>query len=153
MNKKVIYGGICATTLVFTAAISVISCNSDDEYYTEGNYTLAKQRMTRSVEPGGTSTPVRSDTTYTSYDFQFSDYSDASITIHMMIYRQQDKPTAQMLSYTLPYTIELADPTFRITGVGFEEDNIMPKRYFLCAYATDSLNTTHKATVLGRIFF
>ena len=32
MNKKVIYGGICAVTVVFTAAISVISCNSDDEY-------------------------------------------------------------------------------------------------------------------------
>lgn len=155
MNKKVIYGGICAATLVFTAAISVISCSNDEEYYEGGNYTLAKQRLTRGVEPGGAgvSTPVCSDTTYANYDFRFSACLDAPVTIHMMIYRQQGKPVAHMLSYTLPYAIELADSTFRITGVGFEEDNIMPKRYFLCAYATDSLNTIHKATVLDRIFF
>ena len=57
MNKKVIYGGICAATLVFTAAISVISCSNEDEYYAGGNYTLAKQRVTRGVEPGGPSGP------------------------------------------------------------------------------------------------
>lgn len=155
MNKKVICDGICAAALVFTAAISVIGCSNDEEYYEGGNYTLAKQRMTRGVEPGGAgvSTPVSSDTTSTSYDFRFSTYHDAPVTIHMMIYRKQGKPIAHMLSYTLPYAIERTDSTFRITGVGFEEDNIIPKRYFLCAYATDSLNTTRKATVLDRIFF
>lgn len=77
MNKKVICGGICAATLVFTAAISVISCSTDDEYYAEGNYTLAKKHMTRSVE-GNVVPPVipmkisaGADTAY--YDVPFID--------------------------------------------------------------------------------
>lgn len=77
MNKKVICGGICAATLVFTAAISVISCSTDDEYYAEGNYTPAKKHMTRSVE-GNVVPPVipmkisaGADTAY--YDVPFID--------------------------------------------------------------------------------
>lgn len=48
--KKIILGGVCATALVISAAVSVISCSGDDEYYEGGNYTLANKRMTRSEE-------------------------------------------------------------------------------------------------------
>ena len=51
MNNKIIYGSICAVVMGFAAAVSVCSCNGDDEYYEGGNYTLARQRVTRSAEP------------------------------------------------------------------------------------------------------
>lgn len=45
--KKIILGGVCATTLVVSAAVSVISCSGDEECYEGGNYTLANKRVTR----------------------------------------------------------------------------------------------------------
>lgn len=35
------------------ALITVVSCNDEDEYYENGNYTLAAQRKTRCLEGGG----------------------------------------------------------------------------------------------------
>ena len=155
MKKKLILCGVCTIALILAAAVSVVSCSNDDEYYEGGNYTLAYKRVTRSVEPGGveSSTVVGSDTIYTNYQFIFSKYPQGTVSIDMMIYRMEGKPVAQMLSYDIPYGIELVDSTFRVTGVGFEEDNKLPKRYYLCAYARDSVNTIHVARINGRIFY
>lgn len=155
MKKKLILCGVCTIALILAAAVSVVSCSNDDEYYEGGNYTLAYKRVTRSVEPGGveSSTVVGSDTIYTNYQFIFSKYPQGTVSIDMMIYRMEGKPVAHMLSYDIPYGIELVDSTFRVTGVGFEEDNKLPKRYYLCAYARDSVNTIHVARINGRIFY
>lgn len=48
MNKKTFIGGVFAAVAAIVAASSFISCSSDDEYYENGNYTLANKRMTRS---------------------------------------------------------------------------------------------------------
>lgn len=48
--EKIIFGGVCATALFVSAAVSVISCSGDEEYYENGNYTLANKRVTRSEE-------------------------------------------------------------------------------------------------------
>ena len=50
--KKLIYRGILAAVAAIVAASSFISCSSDDEYYENGNYTLANKRMTRSSIEG-----------------------------------------------------------------------------------------------------
>ena len=53
--KKIIFGGVCATALFVSAAVSVISCSGDEEYYKNGNYTLANKRVTRGApeDPDG----------------------------------------------------------------------------------------------------
>ena len=48
--EKIIFGGVCATALFVSAAVSVVSCSGDEEYYKNGNYTLANKRVTRSEE-------------------------------------------------------------------------------------------------------
>ena len=50
-NRKIIFGGVCATGIAVAAMLSVISCSGDEEYYEGGNYTLAKKRVTRGT-PG-----------------------------------------------------------------------------------------------------
>ena len=55
MNRKFISGGAFAAVAAIVAASSFISCSSDDEYYENGNYTLANRRMTRSGIEGGLS--------------------------------------------------------------------------------------------------
>ena len=48
--------GIYAIMFMFITSAVFSSCNSEDEYYENSNYTLASKRMTRS-ESGGTSHP------------------------------------------------------------------------------------------------
>lgn len=48
--------GIYAIMFMFITSAVLSSCNSEDEYYENSNYTLASKRMTRS-ESGGTSHP------------------------------------------------------------------------------------------------
>lgn len=54
--KKSISMGIYAIMFMFITSAVFSSCNSEDEYYENSNYTLASKRMTRS-ESGGTSHP------------------------------------------------------------------------------------------------
>lgn len=54
--KKSISMGIYAIMFMFITSAVLSSCNSEDEYYENSNYTLASKRMTRS-ESGGTSHP------------------------------------------------------------------------------------------------
>ena len=42
MRKRTI-GGLFAATLTFSAIVAVSSCNEEDEYYNDSNYTLAKK--------------------------------------------------------------------------------------------------------------
>lgn len=53
--EKIIFGGVCATALFVSAAVSVISCSGDEECYKNGNYTLANKRVTRGApeDPDG----------------------------------------------------------------------------------------------------
>lgn len=154
MNKKVIYGGICAATLVFTAAISVVSCSNDDEYYAGGNYTLAKQRVTRGVEPTQPVEAVCKDTLHTSYDFHFERvvygeypvYVDA--TVYIMTYKKGEKPIAEMQSYSIKSS---TDPFFRVTGVSFKQE-FFSRRYRLYAYGADNEGMGYEAMVEDRVF-
>lgn len=47
MKREFLVGSLCATALTITAALSVVSCSNDDEYYEDSNYTLANKRVTR----------------------------------------------------------------------------------------------------------
>ena len=83
MNKKTIIGGTFAAVAAIVAASSFISCSSDDEYYENGNYTLANKRMTRSgIEPGLPSIPpppIRHSFNAT-FTFKHSEKPDSTIT-------------------------------------------------------------------------
>lgn len=46
--KKSISMGIYAIMFMFITSAVLSSCNSEDEYYENSNYTLASKRMTRS---------------------------------------------------------------------------------------------------------
>lgn len=154
MNKKVIYGGICAATMVITAAFSVISCNSDDEYYEGGNYTLAKQRVTRGVEPTQPVEAVCKDTLYTSYDFHFKKvaYGEypvcADAKVYFMTYRKDNKPIAEIQSYSITSGDDLF---FRVTGVYFKKE-FFSTRYRLYASGIDSEGCGYSAMIEDRVF-
>ncbi len=73
MNKKTFIGGTFAAVAAIVAASSFISCSSDDEYYENGNYTLANQRMSRSPEMNIGAGRINGGTdTYTTSNSMFS---------------------------------------------------------------------------------
>ena len=137
MNRKFISSGAFAAVAAIVAASSFISCSSDDEYYENGNYTLANKRMTRSTE---TYTPLPSDTIYTNYNFVFNPvqpYTDQgvllpagkSVHVDVMTYKIGKTPYVQMIGYSW-------SSDFIVTGVSFKQDGIFPDRYILCAVGT-----------------
>ena len=77
--KKLIYRGILAPVAAIVAASSFISCSSDDEYYENGNYTLANHRMSRSSETNiGVGTIYGGTDTYSTSNGLFSVSFDIS---------------------------------------------------------------------------
>lgn len=77
MKKKLILCGVCTIALILAAAVSVVSCSSDDEYYEGGNYTLANKRVTRSA-PGD---PAGSDTPNVGAGYVKAGYADGTLTM------------------------------------------------------------------------
>ena len=136
MNKKTFIGGTFAAVAAIVAASSFISCSSDDEYYENGNYTLANKKMTRAAE---IYTSVYSDTVYTNYGFYFTpvqtftddgmkrleDFTNVSVDI--MTYRVNGDIKVQMIG-------NAGDQDFLVGGVGFKPDGL--NGYILCAGAT-----------------
>lgn len=86
--KKIILGGVCATTLVISAAVSVVSCGGDEEYYKNGNYTLANKRVTRGA-PGDPDRP--------NCPSDFLDYSNCGLWGVAQMSRGADNYTKQSL--------------------------------------------------------
>ena len=151
MLKKCIVCGAFAAVVAFLTVIAVSGCNEDEEYSENGNYTLAKKRVTRSAE---TVVAARTDTIYESYSFSFDEKRPLSSGVHVdvsvdvMICWVRSKPVAEMLSYAIK---ESNDPLFRVTGVHFEKDLLL-KRYVLYASGVDGTGTGCSSRLDGVVF-
>ena len=150
MDRKIISGGAFAAVAAIVAASSFISCSSDDEYYENGNYTLANKRMTRSTE---TYTPLPSDTIYTNYNFVFNPvqpYTDQGVllpneisaNVDVMTYKIGITPCVEMKGYSW-------SSDFIVTGVSFKLDGSFPGRYILCAGGTYIYDTGRNIEYYG----
>lgn len=136
MNRKFISSGAFAAVAAIVAASSFISCSSDDEYYENGNYTLANKRMTRSAE---TFVPVCSDTVYTNYGFDFTPvqpFTDdgkymlpifTNVNVDVMTYRVDRKIKIEMIGIA-------GNTDFIVKGIYFQSDGL--NKLILCADAT-----------------
>lgn len=83
MNRKFISSGAFAAVAAIVAASSFISCSSEDEYYENGNYTLANKRMTRSsIE--GEDMPVNPPDITLSYSSGNTDYEVIFDGLHIL---------------------------------------------------------------------
>ena len=163
-----------ATIFMVATAITIVSCSQDDDDYNSDMYTLAEKMETRSGgDPGGgggyTPTPIRipNDTIETTYEFTFNSippYDGVKFTAHILtrLYRNEEGPVADIISYTPPYYMYVVhqgqweyqsyNGILNINGIYFEHSESSPLMYEMCASAS-LVDTLYVGKVENCLFY